>query len=142
MVKASRTSMMVGLLGLLVPAFAQAQRSRSGDVPAEHRPPAGMCRIWIDGVPAGKQPAATDCKTAVRSVPSNGRVIFGAERPDSRGTQEKLIPKGWGARPRQSEEPRRSEPRREEPKRDDSRREGRRREESRRPEKPKPDARR
>jgi hypothetical protein len=36
-----------------------------------------MCRIWLDGVPAGQQPAPTDCATAVRSRPANGRVLFG-----------------------------------------------------------------
>jgi hypothetical protein len=36
-----------------------------------------MCRIWIDGVPPGQQPAPTDCASAVRNRPSNGRVLFG-----------------------------------------------------------------
>jgi len=48
-------------------------------VPAAYRPPAGMCRIWIDGVPAGQQPAPTDCVTAVRNRPANGTVIFGED---------------------------------------------------------------
>lgn len=48
-------------------------------VPLAYRPPAGMCRIWIDGVPPGQQPAPTDCVTAVRNRPDNGRVIFGEE---------------------------------------------------------------
>ncbi len=48
-------------------------------VPAAYRPPAGMCRIWIDGVPAGQQPAPTDCITAVRNRPDNGTVIFGEQ---------------------------------------------------------------
>ena len=46
-------------------------------VPADARPPKGMCRVWIDGVPAAQQPAATDCPTAVKNRPNNGRVIFG-----------------------------------------------------------------
>lgn len=47
------------------------------DIPPGHRPPAGMCRIWIDNVPPGRQPAPTDCATAVRTRPANGRVIYG-----------------------------------------------------------------
>jgi hypothetical protein len=36
-----------------------------------------MCRVWINGVPANKQPAPTDCWTALRDRPPNGRVLFG-----------------------------------------------------------------
>ena len=62
---------------------ARAQSGSQGDVPEGYRPPRGMCRIWIDGVPAGRQPAPTDCPTAIKRRPSNGRVIFGdpAEEP-------------------------------------------------------------
>lgn len=52
-------------------------------IPADARPPKGMCRIWIDGVPAAQQPAATDCPSAVKNRPSNGRVIFGDDYADS-----------------------------------------------------------
>ena len=50
-------------------------------VPPEYRPPAGMCRIWIEGVQPSQQPAPTDCVTAVRNKPSNGTVIFGDDVP-------------------------------------------------------------
>ena len=46
-------------------------------VPDGYRPPPGMCRIWIEGVPPDRQPAPTDCATAVRRRPANARVIFG-----------------------------------------------------------------
>ncbi len=36
-----------------------------------------MCRIWLDKVPPKQQPAPTDCPTAVKNKPPNGRVIFG-----------------------------------------------------------------
>jgi hypothetical protein len=36
-----------------------------------------MCRIWIDGVPPGHQPAPTDCATAAARVPPNARIIYG-----------------------------------------------------------------
>jgi len=63
---------------LAQPATAQdKQPDRPPDVPKEYRPPPGMCRIWIDGVPPNKQPASTDCPSAVKSRPSNGHVLFG-----------------------------------------------------------------
>lgn len=81
------------LVGLIVSAgAAQAQRRPAPEksrpmvptqsrgqsiVPPEFYPPAGMCRIWIDDVPAGKQPAPTGCASAVRNRPSNGKVLFG-----------------------------------------------------------------
>ena len=51
-------------------------------VPPGHWPSAGRCRIWIDGVPAGRQSRETDCATARRNVPQNGRVLDGSRRSD------------------------------------------------------------
>jgi len=71
------------------PARAEAQQSHGKDstrrnsIPADARPPKGMCRIWLDGVPAAQQPAATDCPTAIKNRPTNGRVIFGDDPADS-----------------------------------------------------------
>jgi len=61
------------------PASAQGRgRGRGNDnIPPGQRPPAGMCRIWINGVPPGHQPAPTDCRTAVRNQPPNSRIIWG-----------------------------------------------------------------
>lgn len=73
---------MAGLLVATAPAGAQGRGRGQDDVPPGHRPPAGMCRIWLDGVPAGQQPAPTDCVSALRNRPSNGRVIFGDEPKD------------------------------------------------------------
>jgi hypothetical protein len=67
------------LLG--APLGAQGRGRNIDGVPPGHRPPAGMCRIWIDGVPPGRQPAPTDCATAVRNRPSNARVIYGDDNP-------------------------------------------------------------
>jgi hypothetical protein len=66
-----------------VPAKPRAQQSqrREQPVPAGFFPPAGMCRIWINDVPAGQQPAPTDCASAVRNRPANGKVLFGDESP-------------------------------------------------------------
>jgi hypothetical protein len=57
----------------------QTPRSSSQPIPRGQMPGAGMCRIWINGVPAGRQPAPTDCATAQRNVPANGRVIYGSQ---------------------------------------------------------------
>ncbi|MGI9139600.1 MAG: hypothetical protein ACR2GJ_00625 [Gemmatimonadaceae bacterium] len=54
---------------------------RASSVPPGQRPPDGMCRVWIEGVPAGRQPRATDCATARASAPPNSRVIYGSDAP-------------------------------------------------------------
>ena len=69
----------IGLVALASPSAlsAQGRGHREKDIPASERPPAGMCRIWLDDVPAAQQPAPTDCASAVRNRPAKGRVIFG-----------------------------------------------------------------
>ena len=74
--------LLFALAVLASPSLAGAQgrsnKSQGKDeVPANMRPPAGMCRVWLDDVPAAQQPAVTDCPTAVRNRPAKGRVIFG-----------------------------------------------------------------
>lgn len=56
---------------------------RSAVVPRGHLPPPGLCRIWIDGVPPGRQPAPMDCATARRNRPANARIIYGGDRARS-----------------------------------------------------------
>jgi hypothetical protein len=70
---------------------AHAQKGED-DVPKEYRPPKGMCRIWLDKVPPKQQPAPTDCPTAVRNRPSNGKVIFGDDYKDGAEKGEKRVP--------------------------------------------------
>jgi hypothetical protein len=126
--------------GLMLSTPLEAQR---GDpVPRGYEPPPGMCRIWIDGVPPARQPAPTDCATAIRRKPPNARVIFGERQeqqppvtpqrlapqqeetpPASAPAQQVQPPPQGGARPgrgeatqqrtRRSETPRRVEPRQE-----------------------------
>jgi hypothetical protein len=87
-----------GVVGLIISAgVAEAQRPvpanpqapqqsprRDQVVPPGFYPPAGMCRIWINGVPAAQQPAPTDCASAVRNRPTNGKVLFGDDRSKSK----------------------------------------------------------
>jgi hypothetical protein len=70
-----------------VPAKPQTQQQssrRDQIVPPGFYPPAGMCRIWINGVPAAQQPAPTDCASAVRNRPANGKVLFGDDAAKSK----------------------------------------------------------
>ncbi len=72
----------LGLGASSVHAQSQPPRTpvKKDSIPRQYMPPAGMCRIWIDGVPPAQQPAPTDCANAVRNKPSNGRVIYGPEK--------------------------------------------------------------
>ncbi|MGI8496781.1 MAG: hypothetical protein ACR2OG_04250 [Gemmatimonadaceae bacterium] len=74
-------TLVTGVALAALPVIAQAQgrgHARNHDVvpPGQH-PPAGMCRVWIDGVPPGQQSAPTDCATATHNVPANAHVIYG-----------------------------------------------------------------
>lgn len=66
------------------PQTQQSQARRDPIVPPGFFPPAGMCRIWINDVPAAQQPAPTDCASAVRNRPANGRVLFGDDPPKTK----------------------------------------------------------
>jgi hypothetical protein len=67
-------------LALMASGVAAQGRNRGRDVPPGQRPPAGMCRVWIDGVPPGRQPRATDCETAQRQRRPGSRIIYGEDR--------------------------------------------------------------
>lgn len=92
---AIRACAMAGALSLVSSAaFAQAKplKARTDTVPAEYKPPAGMCRVWVDGVPAAQQPAPTDCPTAALKKPANGRIIYGEDPSKRKGEKTPEMP--------------------------------------------------
>jgi hypothetical protein len=68
----------------LAPATQQSPSHQEQIVPPGFFPPAGMCRIWINDVPPGQQPAPTDCASAVRNRPAKGKVLFGDDPPKAK----------------------------------------------------------
>jgi len=89
------------VLGFARPAVAQLpllpKPAKADTIPSAYRPPSGMCRVWIDGVPATQQPAPTDCGSAVRNKPANGRVIYSDDA--NRKTQSPEFPVKTTPRP-------------------------------------------
>jgi hypothetical protein len=73
--------------GIKLPSLPRLPQTQQPIIPPAYRPPAGMCRIWIEGVPPGQQAAPTNCSTAVRNRPKNGFVIFGDD--SQKGKKEK-----------------------------------------------------
>jgi hypothetical protein len=62
----------------------EAARDSAAGVPRGMMPPAGKCSVWMEGVPATRQPAPTDCATALRKKPANARVLYGPSAPEPR----------------------------------------------------------
>jgi hypothetical protein len=100
------TTIVAGVALSAAPAGAQEIRSfttpsrkdqQPTEISKEHKPPPGMCRIWLDGVPPNQQPAPTDCATAIKNKPKNGRVIYGDDAAPSDG--RKRDPKDKGKKP-------------------------------------------
>ena len=70
------------------PSFAQGRgRNANQGIPPGQMPPAGMCRVWYDGVAPGRQPRPTSCNDAERiaSRDRNARVIYGDDYYDRGG---------------------------------------------------------
>ena len=74
---------LIVLFGGLVatPAFAQGRGRNAQGIPPGHLPPDGLCRVWYDGVPPGRQPRPTSCYEAERiaSRDSRARVVYGTD---------------------------------------------------------------
>ena len=45
-------------------------------IPPGHLPPAGQCRVWVDGLPPGKQPASRSCDGIEYSAPPGSLVVY------------------------------------------------------------------
>ena len=80
-----RAIAVVALLSIAaIPLGAQGRgRGRNGNgVPPGQMPGPGQCRVWYEGRPPGRQPAATNCDEAERiaSRNPNARVIYGSDR--------------------------------------------------------------
>ena len=69
-------------------ADAQIPRSTATVSPSAQSMPTGTCRVWIDGVPASRQPAPTDCTTARRNQPRNSRIIYGSGSTNVYGNRD------------------------------------------------------
>ena len=97
-------SVIAAVCTLLIVNTAQAQRPKTERrmVPPGLRPPAGMCRIWLDGVAPSRQPAPTDCASALRNRPATGQVIFGDDylRADSDAHADESPLKGLAPLPK------------------------------------------
>jgi len=69
-------------------ADAQLRRTTGTTYPDAQTMPTGMCRIWIEGLPANRQPAPTDCATARRNQPRNSRIIYGSRPTNVYGNRD------------------------------------------------------
>ncbi|HEY2067012.1 MAG TPA: hypothetical protein VGG84_13740 [Gemmatimonadaceae bacterium] len=82
--KSIRLAIALSAAVVAVAPSAQAQLRRStntgtyGTYPGNSGTPAGMCRVWINGLPANQQPGPTDCATARANAPANSRIIYGS----------------------------------------------------------------
>jgi len=76
----SRTVASFAIAAFVIVTPLGAQGRGPDRVPPGHLPPSGTCRVWIDGVPPGRQPAPTSCARAERERYSYGRgarVVYG-----------------------------------------------------------------
>jgi hypothetical protein len=69
-------------------ADAQIRRSTGTAYPDPQTLPTGTCRVWIEGLPASRQPAPTDCTTARRNQPRNSRIIYGSRPTNVYGNRD------------------------------------------------------
>ena len=74
-------------------AKARGPRKLNG-VPPGHYPPKGMCRVWYEGRPPGKQPAPVKCSSLRGKVPGDAFVLYNGAHYDAQYKyEEKSVPK-------------------------------------------------
>lgn len=81
-----RLALTVGAALAAAASSAEAQGGRVAAIPSAQQIPAGMCQVWIRGVPVHQQPAPTDCATARATAPANSRIIYGSRTTAHQGT--------------------------------------------------------
>ncbi len=100
----SRTVALMGLsVTLAGTAAAQGRGRSSNSYPPGFKPPAGMCRVWIQGVPPGRQPGVTDCASARAMASANSTVLYGDRNDDPAyrgrtGTYSRTVYDSYGNR--------------------------------------------
>ena len=77
-----------------------------GKVPPGHMPPAGLCRVWYDGVPPGRQPRPTNCAEAERMAARDGARVIYSDGRDNRGARDSQGAGGGGIFDRYPADPR------------------------------------
>lgn len=73
-----RMTILTGATMLVAATGAGAQVRASASVPPGFMPPAGLCRVWYDGVAPGRQPAPTNCATARANLRPGTRLVVGS----------------------------------------------------------------
>ena len=59
------------------PAHARGPSTASTlKIPPGHLPPPGQCRVWVQGLPPGKQPRARGCSGIEDSAPPSSWVVY------------------------------------------------------------------
>jgi hypothetical protein len=95
MVRTTAIIVAIATVGLVASADAQGRYNRGQSrndvaraqgVPPGQLPPANLCRVWYSDRAPGRQPAATDCRTAELTVfrNRNARVIYGENAYEDR----------------------------------------------------------
>ena len=97
-----RTAALSFILLAMVAGTSEAQgngrNGRNQGIPPGQMPPAGMCRVWYDNLPPGRQPRATSCDQAERlaSRDRNARVIYGNDVYGSNSRDQRYRDRAYG----------------------------------------------